>query len=136
MRGPDVLDLPRPAVIGVHDLHRRRARRRLHRAHIGHPATLEPRASAQIRMRKPANPQVTALATSETPKREPSQVSGEAVAEGTTEGELQALLGTLASPLLAVLQGSETEGYRVTSSATVARLRIEILARQISASEP
>ena len=76
------------------------------------------------------------MATSETPKREPSQVSGEAVAEGTTEGELQALLGTLASPLLAVLQGSETEGYRVTSSATVARLRIEILARQISASEP
>jgi hypothetical protein len=36
----DVLDLPRPPVRGVYDLHRRGTRRRLHRPHIRHPATL------------------------------------------------------------------------------------------------
>jgi hypothetical protein len=67
MRGPDVVDPPRPAMIGVHDLHRRRARRRLHRPDIRHPVTPEPRASAQIRTRKTPNPQVTALSLLRTP---------------------------------------------------------------------
>jgi hypothetical protein len=35
MRGPDVLDLPRPAMVGVHDLHRYGARRRPDRPHVG-----------------------------------------------------------------------------------------------------
>jgi hypothetical protein len=74
MRGPDVLDLPRPAMAGVHDLNRRRARRRLHRPHIRHPATLEPRASAQIRTPKTTNPQVTASSPPDPSDREPSQV--------------------------------------------------------------
>jgi hypothetical protein len=40
-----VLDVPRAAAVGVHDLHRRRARGRLHRAHKrGHPPTLRPTA--------------------------------------------------------------------------------------------
>jgi hypothetical protein len=63
-------------------------------------------------------------------------LSGQAVAEGTTEEELQALLDTLASPLLAVLQGTKSDGYRVTTSANVAQRRIEIVAHQLSTSEP
>jgi hypothetical protein len=42
-------------------------------------------------------------------------LSDKSVAEGTTEDELQALLDTLASPLLAVLNGSKNDGYRVTT---------------------
>ena len=63
-------------------------------------------------------------------------LSGETVAEGTTEDELQALLDTLASPLLAVLHGSKDVGYRVTTSPEVARLRIEMVAQQLSPSGP
>jgi hypothetical protein len=62
-------------------------------------------------------------------------LSGNTVAEGTTEDELQALLDTLASPLLAVLHGSKNDGYRVTTSAGVAQRRIEIVAQQLSISE-
>jgi hypothetical protein len=62
-------------------------------------------------------------------------LSGQAVAESTTEDELQALLDTLSSPLLAVLQGSERDGYCVTSSAEVAQRRIEIVAQQLSTSD-
>jgi hypothetical protein len=56
-------------------------------------------------------------------------LSGQPVAEGTTEDELQALLDTLASPLLNVLHGSRDDGYRVTTSAEVAGRRIEIVAQ-------
>jgi hypothetical protein len=42
-------------------------------------------------------------------------LSGKTVAEGTTVDELQALLDTLANPLLAVLNGSKIDGYRVTT---------------------
>jgi hypothetical protein len=63
-------------------------------------------------------------------------LSDQAVAEGTSEDELQALLDTLASPLLGVLHGSKNDGYRVTTSAEVAKRRIEIVAQQLSASEP
>ena len=59
-------------------------------------------------------------------------LSGKTVAEGTTEDELQALLDTLANPLLAVLNGSKIDGYRVTTSAEVAQRRIEIVAQQLS----
>jgi predicted RNA-binding protein with PUA-like domain len=62
-------------------------------------------------------------------------LSDKAVAEGTTEDELQALLDTLASPLLSVLDGSANIGYRVTTSAGVAQRRIELVARQLSASD-
>jgi EVE domain/Restriction endonuclease len=63
-------------------------------------------------------------------------LSGKTIAEGTTEDELQALLDTLASPLLAVLHGSKDDGYRVTTSAEVAQRRIEIVAYQLSGSKP
>jgi hypothetical protein len=63
-------------------------------------------------------------------------LSGKTVAEGTTEDELQALLDTLASPLLALLHGSKDVGYRVTTSPEVARLRIEMVAQQLSPSKP
>jgi hypothetical protein len=38
----DVLDIPRTAMGGIHDLHSRRARRSLHRTHMPHRATLRP----------------------------------------------------------------------------------------------
>ncbi len=63
-------------------------------------------------------------------------LSDKPVAEGTTEDELQALLDTLASPLLGVLHGSKDDGYRVTTSAKVGQRRIEIVAQQLSTSEP
>lgn len=63
-------------------------------------------------------------------------LSDQAVAEGTTEDELQALLDTLASPLLGVLQGSKDDGYLVTTSAEGGRRRIEIVAQQLATSEP
>ncbi|HEY0696880.1 MAG TPA: EVE domain-containing protein [Micromonospora sp.] len=59
-------------------------------------------------------------------------LAGQPVADGTTEDELQALLDTLASPLLSVLHGSKSEGYRVTTSAEVAQRRIEAVAQQLS----
>ena len=57
------------------------------------------------------------------------------VAEGTTEGELQGLLETLSSPLLGVLDGTASEGYRVTNSAQVSRLRLDVVAEQLAAAE-
>jgi hypothetical protein len=63
-------------------------------------------------------------------------LSGKTVAEGTTEDELQTLLDTLASPLLAVLHGSKNDGYRVTTSVGVAQLRVEIVAQQLSLLAP
>jgi len=59
-------------------------------------------------------------------------LAGQSVAEGTTEAELQALLDTLASPLLGVLHGSNSDGYRVTTSADVSKRRIEVVAQQLS----
>jgi hypothetical protein len=47
-------------------------------------------------------------------------LSGRTIAEGTTEGELQAMLDTLASPLLGVLDGSKDDGYHVTTSSELA----------------
>lgn len=61
-------------------------------------------------------------------------LSGQSVAEGTNEDELQATLDTLASPLLAVLDGSKEDGYRVTTSSEVARRRVETVAQQLSTS--
>src|SRR5215472_17549833 len=71
----DVLDLPRPAARGVHNLHRDGARRRLHRPHIRHPATLRPPISAQIQLSRTQNKQVTASRQSRTSYREPTQVT-------------------------------------------------------------
>ena len=65
---------PATPVRGVHDLHRRRARRRLHRPHIRHPATLRPRISAPTQLPRTKNMQVTALSLSRIQNREPTQV--------------------------------------------------------------
>ena len=46
----------------------------------------------------------------------------------------QATLDTLASPLLAVLDGSKEEGYRVTTSSEAVRRRVETVAQQLSTS--
>jgi hypothetical protein len=48
MRRAEVLDIPRPAMRGVHDLHRGGARRCPDRPHIRHPATLRAAISAHI----------------------------------------------------------------------------------------
>jgi hypothetical protein len=53
------------------------------------------------------------------------------VAEGTSEDELRDLLGTLASPLLNMLDGSLEQGYRITTSIDVSRLRLDVIARQL-----
>lgn len=62
-------------------------------------------------------------------------LAGKPVAEGTTEDEIRALLDTLASPLLGVLHGSTSDGYRVTTSVEVAQRRIETVAQQLSVSD-
>ena len=72
VRRPDVLNLPRPAMVGVHDLHRGGARRS--RPHIRHRATLRPRISAQIQSPETRNPQLTAMRQLRILDREPSQV--------------------------------------------------------------
>src|ERR1022692_3094173 len=59
MSRADVLDIPRPAMRGVDDLHRRRARRRLHGPHIRHRASLRLGISAQIRSARGEKPQVS-----------------------------------------------------------------------------
>jgi hypothetical protein len=59
-------------------------------------------------------------------------LSGQAVAEGTAEDELQTLLDALASPLLGVLHTSSSSGYRVTTSPQVVQRRVEMLARELS----
>ena len=61
-------------------------------------------------------------------------LSGRTIAEGTTEDELQAMLDTLASPLLGVLDGSKDNCYRVTTSSEVAQRRVETVAQQLSTS--
>ncbi len=70
----DVLDLPRPPVPGVHDLHRRGTRRRPDRPHIRHPVTLGPRISVQIQLPRTDNMHVTASSQPRTQNREPTQV--------------------------------------------------------------
>ena len=69
-----MLDPPLPAAVGVHDLHRPRPGRGLHRPHVHHPATLRPRFSAQIQPPIGANAQVTALRSANVRFREPSRV--------------------------------------------------------------
>jgi len=58
-------------------------------------------------------------------------LAGEPIADGTTEEELQALLETLASPLLRLLDGSSSAGYRVTTSAKVFRMRLDVIAQEL-----
>ena len=50
LRRPEVLDLPRPAPRGPHDLHRGRARRGLHGPHVRHQATLRATPGAQVQL--------------------------------------------------------------------------------------
>ena len=59
MRRAQMLDLPRPPLQGVHDLHRRRARRRPHRPRIRHQATSEPLISAHTQVPRTTKPQVS-----------------------------------------------------------------------------
>lgn len=63
-------------------------------------------------------------------------LAADPVADGTTEDELQRLLETLASPLLGVLDGSPSSGYRVTTSADTCRRRVEVVAQQLAAGRP
>ena len=58
-------------------------------------------------------------------------LDGNPLADGATEPELQELLSTLASPLIGVLDGTATTGYRVTTSPEVSRSRLSILAQQL-----
>jgi predicted RNA-binding protein with PUA-like domain len=60
-------------------------------------------------------------------------LASEPTAEATTEDELQTLLETLASPLLRLLDGSKSCGYRVTTSPEVFRMRLDVVAEQLLA---
>jgi hypothetical protein len=62
-------------------------------------------------------------------------IAGDPVATGTSEAELQELLGTLASPLLGILVGEPAGGYRLATSPAVSRLRLEVLGRAIGGLE-
>ncbi|WP_206785055.1 hypothetical protein [Amycolatopsis sp. MtRt-6] len=71
----DVLDVPRPATRGVHDLHRPGPRRRLHRAHIRHER--QPRTGRLVRRFSPftrRNRSSTASTLAKISDLEPSQV--------------------------------------------------------------
>lgn len=57
----------------------------------------------------------------------------EPVAEGTSEVELQALLETLASPLLGVLTRTQEAGYLVSTSPSSTAARFRILAASLAA---
>jgi hypothetical protein len=76
MSRADVLDVPRTAMRGVHDLHSRRARGRLHRPDIRHRATLQSRISAQICPVSHEIPQVSELPAFRTADRVTSQGTG------------------------------------------------------------
>src|SRR3954447_26546479 len=71
--GSDVLDPPRPAPGGPHDLHPGGPRRRPHGAHVGHQPTLRPPISAQVRAPHLKNPQVQPLRDSKIAKSDKSQ---------------------------------------------------------------
>ncbi len=76
VRRAEVLDLARPPPRRVHDLHRRRARLRLHRPDIRHQATLWAIVSAQLQLSGRLNQQVTALRYPELLNPVLSQVTG------------------------------------------------------------
>jgi predicted RNA-binding protein with PUA-like domain len=59
---------------------------------------------------------------------------GEPLAESTTEEELQVLLDTLSSPLLAVVEGTSDTGYLVSSSPAVAEMRVRAVAAALGGS--
>jgi hypothetical protein len=76
VRRAEVLDVPRPPPRGAHNLHRRRTRRGLHRAHLrGHQPTLRPGISAQTRSRRAKNLLLSTTSPLEVHDREPSQGS-------------------------------------------------------------
>ena len=69
-----ICDLPRAAMRGVHDLHSRRARGRLHRPDIRHRATLQAPMSAQIRPAGQEKPQVSEASARQAADHVTSQV--------------------------------------------------------------
>jgi hypothetical protein len=60
----------------THNLHRRRPRTGLHRAHIRHQRTLRLAPSAQIRTSRQTTPQITGLQSHGTRQSDKSQVKG------------------------------------------------------------
>jgi hypothetical protein len=74
MRRPEIVDISRAAPRRVHDLHRRRTRRRLHRAHIGaHRPIPGPGLGAHISTPPPRNPQLNNYRQDQIHNLEPSQ---------------------------------------------------------------
>ena len=75
VRGPEVLDLPRPAPGGPHDLHCGRARRGLRCPHVRHQATLRAAPSAQMQLQRTGNLQVSDPRNQPRSNRGPTQVN-------------------------------------------------------------
>lgn len=69
----DMLDVPGTLARGVHDLHRTRPGRDLHRAHVGYRTTSGPRFSAQTPPTTTPTPQANDLHRRNRPEHEPNQ---------------------------------------------------------------
>jgi hypothetical protein len=54
------------------------------------------------------------------------------VADGTTEDRIQLILDGLSNPLVGVVDGTASTGYRMSSTPATGRLRLRILGDRIS----
>jgi hypothetical protein len=58
-------------------------------------------------------------------------LADEVIAETATKQDFQDVLDTLSGPLIAVLTGNSSEGYRLTTSPATARHRLDVLGRSL-----
>jgi hypothetical protein len=58
-------------------------------------------------------------------------LAGAPVAEGVTEDRIQLILDGLSNPVVGILNGTASTGYRMTSTAANGRLRLQILGDRI-----
>lgn len=59
-------------------------------------------------------------------------LAGDPVAEGTSEDQIQLVLDGLSNPVIGIIDGTSSTGYRISSNATNGRLRLRILGDRLS----
>lgn len=59
-------------------------------------------------------------------------LAGDPVEEGTSEDQIQLVLDGLSNPLIGVIDGTSSTGYRISSNAANSRLRLRILGDRIN----